>query len=61
MPTERDHDLLAEHIRECSAIGRRVEKRLAALERRLTWQQWVMPMLGSLASSVIVASAILLT
>ena len=61
MTPELDHDLLAEHIRECSAIGRRVEERLASLERRLTWQQWILPMVGSLVSSLIVASAIWLS
>ena len=61
MDGERTYEALMEHVRDCSLQRRRVDERLASLESRLRWQQWVMPMLGSLVSSVIVASAIWLS
>lgn len=61
MNDDRTYDALMEHVRDCADQRRKVDERLASLESRLRWQQWIMPMLGSLVSSVIVASAILLT
>ena len=61
MSDDRTYDALMAHVNDCSKQRLKVEQRLASLESRLRWQQWIMPMLGSLVSSVIVASAILLT
>ena len=54
MGDERTYEALMEHVRDCSLQRRRVEDRLASLERKFRWPIWL-PFVGS----VIVAIAVL--
>ena len=55
MSDDRTYDALMEHVRDCSLQRRRVEDRLASLERQFRWPIWL-PFVGSL----IVALAVFL-
>ena len=68
MSDDRTYDALMEHVRDCADQRRKVDERLASLERkmdrmqeRITWGQWLIPMVSSLGSALIVASAIWLS
>lgn len=55
MSDDRTYDALMEHVRDCADQRRRVEDRLASLEKKFRWPIWL-PFVGSL----IVAVAVLL-
>ena len=50
---DKRFDAMDEHVKDCAASKRKVEDRLAALERKMTWPIWL-----PFAGSVIVALAI---
>lgn len=54
MNEDRTYDALMEHVRDCADQRRKVDERLASLERKLTWPIWL-----PFAGSIIVALAIL--